>query len=177
MKPTSANLRSRVGDTCFCRAASEWPQESRPRPSQPFFFLPATPERCPSEPEVLLRDGTVPRKGGRVRSGFSGRLTSQVQGPGGGEGSPASLAAANLQLVPRQTAQLLVFVCALLPLKKPHCSRNTHVSAPWDPWHAPMSSPSPRPPLPETSRLDSAGPRAHGGGPRLPSLCLQAPAP
>lgn len=122
MKPTSANLRSRVGDTCFCRVASEWPQESCPRPSQPFFLLPATPERCPSEPEVLLRDGTVPRKGGRVRSGFSGRLTSQVQGPGGGEGSPASLAAANLQLVPRQTAQLLASCVLFCPSRSPIAS-------------------------------------------------------
>ena len=89
----------------------------------------------------------------------------------------ASLAAANLQLVPRQTGQLLVLRVLFCPSRSPHRSRNTHVSAPWGSWHAPVSSPSPRPPLPETCRLDSAGPRAHSGGAPPPSLCLRAPAP
>ena len=99
MKPTSANLRSSVGDACFCRVASEWPQESGPGPSQPFFFLPATPGCHLSEPEVLLRDGMVPKKGGGVRGGVSGRPPKhRAQGR---RGLPkASLASANLQLIP-----------------------------------------------------------------------------
>lgn len=88
MKPTSANLRSRVGDACFCRAASEWPQESCPGPSQPFFFLPETPECHLSKPEVLLRAGTVPEKGGRGEGRGLWEAGLPSAGPWGQRGLP-----------------------------------------------------------------------------------------
>lgn len=59
------------------------------------------------------------RRGGGARGGVCGRLASQVQGPGGGEGSPSQLGRSEPPAGSPTDRSALGFACAVLPLKKP----------------------------------------------------------